>query len=217
MRFSRTILPLIVGASLISACAGLIKSEVTVFHKLPDQPPSVSYIFVPLEAQKSSLEYETYQDLIRKQLAKHNFKEVTVDKTPDVIVAFGYGIDSGREKLASIPIYGKTGVSSSHTYGTLTTYGKSGTYSGTTTYRPSYGIIGTAPVSKTEYQRGMWLAVVDSKSVGTENLSVLYEGTVKSSGSSSQLSKVMPAMVEALFKEFPGKSGDTRTETGVVQ
>jgi hypothetical protein len=48
--------------------------------------------------------------------------------------------------------------------------------------------------------------------MGTEKLNVLYDGSVKSSGPSSQLSEVIPAMIEALFKSFPGKSGETRRE-----
>ena len=197
-------------ASLFQGCA-IVKSDVAVFHQLSDTAAHQKYAFVPLKGQESSLEYATYQDLIRTELAVYNFEEVEASEA-DVIVAFSYGIDSGKEELSSVPIYGQTGVSSSSTYGTLNTYGNYGTYSGTTTYIPTYGVIGSSTVSSTKYGSGLWLYIVDNKTVGTDKLRTLYEGSVKSSGSSSQLSKVMPAMVKALFKEFPGKSGSTRTE-----
>ena len=155
--------------------------------------------------------------LVRQQLNKFQYREATSDETSEVAIALSYGIDSGKERLASVPIFGQTGVSSSTTYGTLNTYGNYGTYSGITTYTPTYGVVGSSTVSRTEYSRGLWLYIVDAKSVGTKNLNVLYEASVKSSGSSAQLSRVMPAMIEALFKEFPGKSGGTRTEATAMQ
>ena len=41
---------------------------------------------------------------------------------------------------------------------------------------------------------------------------MLYEATVKSEGRSNRLPRVVPAMIKALFNEFPGESGSTRTE-----
>lgn len=202
---------------LLSGCAGFVRSEVAVFHQLGETPGPKTYLLVPLKGQESSLEYKTYAALVREELGKHQFREVSGDEKPDVVIAFSYGIDSGREKLDSIPIFGQTGVSSSTTYGTLSTYGNYGTYSGTTTYTPSYGIVGSSTVSRREYSRGLSLYVVDANSVGTGKLNVLYEGSVKSSGSSSQLPRVMPAMIEALFKSFPGKSGATRRELVPIQ
>ncbi|PPE69957.1 hypothetical protein C1702_08815 [Caldimonas thermodepolymerans] len=207
------ILACVLSAVLLSGCAGFIRSDVAVFHQLGDSPTPTTYIFVPLKGQENSLEYKTYAALIRQELNKHQYREVTEKEKPDVVIAFDYGIDSGKQKLESIPIFGQTGVSSSTTYGTLNTYGNYGSYSGTTTYTPTYGVVGSSTVSRTEYARGLWLYIVDAKSVGTEKLNVLYEGNVKSTGSSSQLSRVMPAMIQALFKSFPGKSGATRTET----
>ena len=202
---------------LLSGCAGFVKSQVSVFHQLGETPVPKTYVFVPLEGQENSLEYKTYIQLVRQQLSKFQYSEAASNETPDVVIALSYGIDSGKERLASIPIFGKTGVSSSTTYGTLNTYGNYGTYSGTTTYTPTYGVVGSSTVSRTEYNRGLWLYIVDAKSVGTKNLNVLYEASVKSSGSSAQLPRVMPAMIEALFKKFPGKNGDTRTETTAIQ
>ncbi len=217
MNMKAKILSLVATAIFLSGCGGFVKSKVAVFQRLPENPTPTNYAFVPLKGQENNLEYMTYQDLIRKQLSKYQYREVTPQETPDVIIAFKYGIDNGKEKLGSVPIFGRTGVSSSTTYGTFNTYGNSGTYSGTTFYTPSYGIIGSSAVSRTVYSRALWLYIVDAKSVGTEKLNVLYEGSVKSAGRSSQLSEVMPAMIKALFKKFPGKNGETWTETNTVK
>jgi hypothetical protein len=209
---------LIVALSIIlSGCAGLVESQVSVFHQLGETPAPKTYVFVPLKGKENSLEYKTYIQLVRQQLRKFQYREVAEDKNPDVAIVLRYGIGSGKERLESVPVFGQTGVSSSTTYGTLNTHGNYGIYSGTTTHTPTYGVIGSSTVSRTEYMRELQLYIVDAKSVGTKNLNVLYEASVKSSGSSAQLSRVMPAMIEALFKKFPGKSGETRAERTAIQ
>ena len=161
-------------------CVGFVKSNVAEFHRLSENLTPTTYTFIPLEGQEDDVEYYTYQDLIRQQLSKHQYREVIPQETPTVIIAF--------------------------------IYGNYGTYSGITTYSPTYGIIGSSKVSTTEYNLALWLYVVDAKSVGGEKINFLYEGSVISVRKSSQLSEVMPKMIEVLFKKFPGKSDSTRTE-----
>lgn len=195
---------------LLAGCSS-IQSHVTVFHVLPESPPQTKYAFLPLEGQGESLEYATYKGLIRAELSKRQFEEVPLNDAT-VVVAFTYSIGEGKEKLTSVPIFGQTGVSSSHTTGTVHTYGGYGTYSGTTTYTPRYGITGVGTFSDTEYMRRLRLHIVDKASLDAGKVKVLYEADVASEGSSSQIAAVMPTMIRALFKEFPGKSGSTRKE-----
>jgi len=205
---------LIAQAILMSALlilSGCAISNITVFHRLPETPVPTKYAFIPLEGQNGSLEYDSYKGLIRSELKKYQYEEVSMDDA-SVVVAFNYEIGSGKEKVASVPVYGKTGVSSSRTYGTLHTYGSYGSYSGTTTYTPTYGITGYQAVSRTEYMRKVWLHIVDKESLNIDKPRVLYEANVTSEGSSSQIATVMPAIIRSIFKKFPGKSGSTRKE-----
>jgi len=198
-------------AILLNGCAGLIKSDIAVFHVLPDTPQPTSYAFIPLKDQEGSLEYETYKGLIRTELTKYQYTEVPIERA-EVVVAFGYGIDTGKDKISSIPQYGQTGVSSSTTYGTISTYGNYGTYSGATIYTPTFGVTGYQTVSQTQYTRQVWLHIVDNESLRRGKVKKVYEANVVSRGSSSQIAKVMPALIKAIFKKFPGKSGSTRRE-----
>lgn len=198
----------------LSACGGFIRSEVEVFHQLGQTSRPVRFAFLPLTDQENSLEYKTYADLVSQQLRKYQYTHITNEEPadgqfPDVIVIFDYAVDSGRQVLSSVPIFGQTGVSSSTTRGTINTYGNTATYSGTTTYTPTYGVVGSSTVSRRKYTRVLLLRMVEAKSLGTEKVNVLYQASVGSSGSSSQMSKVVPAMIKALFKYFPGKSGST--------
>lgn len=196
---------------ILSGCAGFVKSNVSVFHVLPEKTEPTKYTFLPLESQKGSLEYENYKGLVRSELFKYQYEEVSVSEAT-VVIAFNYTVGDGKVKISSVPTYGQTGVSSSTTYGTVNTYGNYGTYSGTTTYTPTYGVTGSQAVSKTEYTRKVWLHIIDKDSLESGDPQKVYEANVISDGSNGQVAKVMPALIEALFKEFPGKSGSTRIE-----
>lgn len=203
-------------AVAISGCGTIVKSNITVFHKLPQQNKVVEYAFVPYSYQKNSLEYATYMGYIKQELAKHNYALVPRSQA-SVYVKLDYAIGNGKVKTESIPTYGKTGVSGSTTYatdnsyGTLNNYGSYGTYNGTssstsrTTYTPTYGVTGSRSYSVTHYTRKVKLQMINKKT----NQSV-YEAKITSEGRSGQIGSVMPYMIKALFKDFPGKSGSTK-------
>ena len=201
----------------LSGCARVVESDVAVFHQLGETPIPKTYALFPLNVQENSPGYKTYAALIRQELGKYKYKEVAGEEYPDVVIAFGYGIDSGREKLVSIPGYGQPRVTFNTTHGAFGVYSNYGVHFGNTIHKPFYDTVGSYTVSITEYGRSLWLSIVDANSMGTEKLNVLYEGSVKSIGSSSQLSEVIPAMIKALFKSFPGKSGETRREIVPIQ
>ncbi len=196
----------------LTGCAGLVKSNIAVFHELPEAYPGTTYATLPLKDQEGSLEHKAYAQLLKQELNARGFREVPIDQA-EVVVVLLYGIDTGRELIYSIPIFGQTGVSSSTTSGTVHSYGSYGTYSGTTTYMPTYGIVGAAPVSQTQYTRFLKLDILDKKALSEQNIKKLYEAKVISRGRTGQISEILPTMMKALFEEFPGKSGRTRTST----
>ena len=126
------------------------------------------------------------------------------------MVFFAYGIDTGRAVDSSYPIIGQTGVEPCSTFdGTIQSYGCYWPW-------PTYGVVGTRVTSQTEYTRVLRLDIVDKQALAEGNIKKLYEGKVVSNGSSNQLMKVLPTMVKALFEDFPGQSGSTRTSLQVT-
>lgn len=190
---------------LLTGCGRGVVSNISVFHKLPivDQNITIKYSFNKLENQYDSLEYETYKEKIKQYLLKNNYLE---NNDSSYLISFQYGIDNGKEKTGSVPVFGQTGVSSSNTYGTVTSYGGGyGSYSGTTIYRPTYGITGSSSYSYYEYRRFLNLYIYDKS-----NQKTIYEGKVVSSGSANNLLSVIDEMIESLFKDFPGESGKSK-------
>jgi hypothetical protein len=76
---------------------------------------------------------------------------------------------------------------------------------------PTYGPVGKRETSQTEYRRVLRLDIVDKQDFAEGNIKKVYEGRVVSSGFSDKLDKVLPKMVKALFEDFPGQSGSTKT------
>jgi hypothetical protein len=202
--------------SALSGCAMFLRSQISIFHDLPQGFSGTTYAMVPFKEQEGSLEHKAYEQAVKQELNQKGFREATLEQA-EMVVFLSYGIDTGRQVVSSYPIIGQTGVSSSSTYGTVQSYGSYGTYSGTTTYTPQHGVVGTGVTSGTEYTRFLGLDLLERKALADGKIKKLYEGKAVSRGSTGQLAPVLPTMIKALFEDFPGKSGSTRTSTRALQ
>lgn len=193
----------------LCACGPTIRSDVTVFHDLPSAGAAIRYAAVPFKEQVGSLEHETYARLVKDKLAQRGFIEVPLTEA-ELLLFISYDIDGGREVISSYPIIGRTGVAYSYTSGVVDSRGG---FSAETTSIPSYGVVGARTRSDTAYTRSLRIELLERTDLENGGIRKRYEAKVVSSGSSSQLAAVLPTMVEALFEDFPGRSGAARTST----
>jgi hypothetical protein len=196
--------------ALLTSCASFVETRVSSFHELKQPLSGLTYALVPSKDQETSLEFQSYSKLVRSELEKRRMIEAPFDKAKYAIFMF-YGIDDGKQIVSSYPIFGQTGTSSSHTTGTITSYGNMASYSGTTYNTPTYGIVGARTTTDTVFTRYLNIDIIDIAKSGNGKVRKVYEGKALSSGSSGQLAPVMPAMVKTVFEDFPGKSGASRT------
>lgn len=182
----------------LSGCA-LLKSQVVVFHQLPKDFSGTTYAIIPFKEE--SLEHKAYEEAVRQELNATGFRETTLDQA-ETVVSLAYGIDAGRRVVSSYPIIGQTSATECST---------GLRRSDQPCNWPTYGVVGTRVESQTEYTRVLILDIVDKRALVEGNIKKLYEGKVVSSGFSDQLVKVLPKMVKALFEDFPGQSGSTKT------
>ena len=201
-------LALLILLLLLNGCGGFLHANVSVFHNLPKSSGQIRFAFLPLKEQSSSLEYQAYEKMIKEKLLQNNFKEVPMENA-DLLVSFMYSIGDQAVHNYSYPIYGQSGGGTSSTHGTVSTTGGFGTYSGTTTSSPTYGVVGAGSGSATTYLRKLSLNMIDSKQFQDGKVKSVYEGNLSSRGTSSQIAVVMPTLIEAIFKDFPMKSGST--------
>ena len=198
---------------IVSACMQ-IRTQVTRFHHMPPAGSGENFAVVPLEDQAGSLEWEQYADLVAQQLTAKGYVRRAQPLDAKYAVLFSYAIDRGKTKITQVPIFGQIG-------GGLTTYSgsASGTvggtpYSGFTSgsayTQPTYGEIGSELVTATTFTRAVELEIFDvPQTLASSDPVKTFEATAGSAGSSGSLAVVMPAMIAAVFKDFPGKSGET--------
>lgn len=204
----RTAVALVV---IVSACAQ-IRTQVTRFHHMPPAGSGETFAVVPIKDQAGSLEWEQYANLVAQQLTEKGYVRVALPLDAKYAVLFSYTIDRGRTVVGSVPVFGQTGG------GTTTFYSGSNGGSGVAYTQPTYGEIGEELVSSAVFSRALELEIFDVPQTLASNApEKTFEAGAGSAGSSGTLAAVMPAMIAAVFKDFPGKSGETISVSAPLQ
>lgn len=185
-----------------------LQGSVSRFHVLSGSPQT--YAIVPDHDQGDSLEFRSYANLVRSALQARGWREGTM-ATADVAVFFQYSISQGRQVTFSYPVFGQVPTGTSTTTGTVSTYGNTSNIYATTTRQTTTGIVGSGIGSRTQFDRGLRVLMYSLSTYRvTQKMERVYEGEIRSSGSTGDLPTVMPVLVRGLFDDFPGISGSTR-------
>jgi len=216
MRISTT-LTAAIALLFLAGCASMRQPR---FHVVVDSLASEAadqhrtYILLPGNEGVTweDLQFQEYSRYVQRALEARGFRPAEQPEDADVAIVLSYGIGDPqtRQYTYSLPVWGQTGVSSSHTYGTATAYGNTASYSGTTTYTPSYGITGyTSHVgSVTTYFRYALITAYDfAEFRATEKQIQLWRTTITSSGSSGDLRRVFPILVSASVPHLGTNTG----------
>lgn len=200
-------------ALAMGGCASYLSAQVTTFHRAEPDFKGRRFAIEPSAAQRDSLEFKTYADLVRQALVSQGLVDAA-GAPADVGVTLQYSVSDGKPVIASYPNYGYA------PYGpvwALTPYrGPGGVvqYGWAPSYPIGYGVIGERVVQSAVYRRELRVEIADlgspSKSEGEAKAARLYEGSAISEGGSASLAPVMPAMIRALFVDFPGPNGSSR-------
>jgi len=163
---------------------------------------------------ESDLQFTQFSNYIKKGLIQNGASIVNKAVDADIVATLRYGISDPKEKTYnySVPIIGQTGVASattnisgqSYTNGSFFSGGYNGVttsgYNATTTYTPSYGIVGINNQQETitYFAKYFVLEAYDLTMYrATKRIVQLWKITVTSAGTSGDLRKVFPIMVVA--------------------
>jgi hypothetical protein len=198
-----------------SACTTGLPAQVTRFQALP-APQGQSFIIEARDPEnRGGLEFSRYADLVRSHLVGQGFREAAGRGDATLVVSLAYGVDNGRERIVSRPdpFYGSGfGGYGGYGFGFRRPYFSRFGYLG---YRrspfywgwhdPFWGVGGGDRIdSHTVYQSFVDLDIrraADGQSV--------FEGLAQAQSRSNQLQVLVPNLVEAMFTNFPGNSGET--------
>jgi len=195
---------------LLTGCATTIRSDVTAFHDWPAQLNDKSYVFETPAAEDDTLEYRSYQNLVRAELAKHGFGEASGPDAAKLRVAMSFGTTDIAERVlqATDPFWYGPGYwpgRYGYRYGAWPGYGRFG-------YSPFWG--GPMEVEESvRYKFDRKLRITINERSGRK----LYDVSVHSTSGKRATPQVMPAMVASAFADFPGRSGVPRQVEVQVQ
>ncbi|PKB14650.1 uncharacterized protein DUF4136 [Novosphingobium kunmingense] len=207
----RAIVPLVIAA--LAACAQPFNAKVSRFQSQLPAPQGQSFAVVADDpALAGGLEFSQYARLVEAQMTKLGYTPASPESAT-MLVRFDYGVDKGREKVRRSagfyrdPFYSPWYGYSRFGYG----YGRPGFgYGGYGAFGRPWGYGWYDPFfddgydSYTVYTSGIEMKI-DRKADGAR----LFEGKAEAASLSNRLGYLVPNLVEAMFTDFPGNSGET--------
>lgn len=223
-----------VSTTLLSGCAdmqlGRSKTSVDSLGRFKTSVDSLAqadaaakkrYVLLPggKGVEPADLQFQEFAAYVEKVLAEKGFMKVGAFEDADVAIFLAYAIGDPQtyQYTYSVPTWGQTGVSSSNTYGTVSSYGGMANYSGATTYTPTYGVTGSTTHIGTNivYTRFLSLDTYDMPVYLKEKrLAQVWKTRVVSAGSSDDLRLVVPYMIAAM-KPYLGVNTGRKIEVEV--
>jgi hypothetical protein len=193
----------------LAACTQSFRSDVTRFQSQLPAPQGQTFAVVADDpALAGGLEFSRYADLVEAQMVQLGYTEASPDRAT-LLVRFDYGVDNGRERVRSTgfrdPFYRGW-------YGYQPVFYRSRSGQARVAYVPSraWGFGFYDPWfdndvdSYTVYTSGVELKI-DRAADNTR----LFEGRAEALSRSNKLQYLVPNLVEAMFTDFPGNSGET--------
>jgi len=174
----------------LGGCMTGLPTQVSRFNTLSARAGQ-SFIIQPANPRnQGGIEFGQYAQLVRQHLLAQGFREATAAGGADLVVLLDYGVDNGQSKVESYPSFGY----------------------GFRPFRPYYWgwydpfLFDEGPGIESYT---VFTSFVDMDIKRTADGQAVFEGTAKARSTTDKLPKLVPNLVEALFTNFPGKSGET--------
>ena len=192
----------------VAACASPFQANVSRFQSQLPAPAGQTFAVVAEDPGKAGgIEFSHYAQLVSAQLAKQGYTPVAEPSQAQLLVEFDYGVDKGRERIRSTGFSGGYGGWSPW-YG----YGRFGGgfyggrrfgWGGPWRYGWYDPFFDNDVESYTVYTSG-----IEMKIESRANHQRLFEGKAEAVSTSNSLQYLVPNLVEAMFTNFPGNSGE---------
>lgn len=213
----------------LSACASGLDTDVTRFQSQLPAPQGQSFAIVADDpALAGGLEFGQYARLVAAELTKRGYAEAANPEGASLLVRFNYGVDKGRTMVRSTglrdpffsPWYGPGGFYGRGGWGWggagFGGWGGRGFYGhpGVWGYGWNDPFFDRGVDSYTIYTSGISLKI-ESRADNTQAAAQaaptrrVFEGRAEAASTSNKLSYLVPNLVEAMFTNFPGNSGET--------
>ncbi|WP_114522428.1 DUF4136 domain-containing protein [Altererythrobacter sp. ZODW24] len=190
----------------VAACATPFKADVSRFQTQLPAPQGQTFAVVADDpALAGGLEFSRYADFVEAEMAALGYTEASPENAT-LLVRFDYGVDNGRERIrrSGFGGYGDPFYSPWYRYSPYRRLG----FRHYRASRWGYGwhdpFFDSGVRSQTVYTSG-----IDMKIDRTADGERLFEGKAQAASTSNRLQYLVPNLVEAMFTDFPGNSGET--------
>ena len=186
-------------ALFLSGCSTVETMTTPVYIQEFKNAGTISVVGAVAEVSYSS-EFLRFKHRIEQKLAANGYTIASSPSSAEYIAFVTYGIDDGQNAVVSTPIIGQTGTTTS--------------LHGASSYTmPSYGAVGSNTKATAQFTRAIALDIVAAVSIREGHPQKVYEMRAKSIGSCSAVAGVFDEILQAMFEDFPGQSGKSRTIT----
>ena len=100
------VLPFLLVSSFFSGCSNITRMNRVTYSQPQFTPKGNIYVVSANNQQNASLEFQHFKPAIEQQLAMHGFTIVQSLKQANSVAIMSYGIDNGKLKTISTPVYG---------------------------------------------------------------------------------------------------------------
>ena len=193
-----TLLAAPVALLALSACATPFRADVARFQVMP-APQGQSFVVQPMDpADRGGLEFNQYANLVGQKLTALGYVRAADPRSATLLVRLDYGVGNAREKLTTNSWgWGGWGWGG---WG----WGGWGPYRGF--YDPYWGPgFGWGPDVESYTVYDSFLDMTISRTADNERL---FEGHAKTTSTGDDLTRLVPNLVDAMFTNFPGHSGE---------
>ncbi|MEL7198275.1 MAG: DUF4136 domain-containing protein [Pseudomonadota bacterium] len=202
-RMARIALPLALVAGL-GACAPAFKADVQRFQSQLPAPQGESFAIVADDPKlDGGLEFALYADQVAAQMAQLGYTRASDAATASMLVRFDYDVDNGRERVRTVG--GGFGFAGDPFFGPGFGYRRGFGFR----RNFAFGFYDPFLAGPDVRSYTVYTSEIDLKIDSTATGERLFEGKAQALSRSNRLPKLVPNLVEALFVDFPGNSGET--------
>nr|WP_298930943.1 DUF4136 domain-containing protein [uncultured Erythrobacter sp.] len=193
----RLALPVLLAAGL-SACAPSFNADVSRFATTLPAPQGQTFAVVAEDPKLAGgLEFSLYAEMVGDQLEKVGYTEAASPADANMLVRFDYGVDKGRERVRTTggrfndPFFGPWGRGFGFRRGF------------------AFGFHDPFLAGPEVRSYTVYVSDIDVKIDSTATGERLFEGQAQAASRTNRLQTLVPNLVDALFTDFPGNSGET--------
>jgi hypothetical protein len=204
----------ILSAILLTGCGPIVRVDVDSICS-PIAKEKSKYVLIPgnENCSHTDLQFMEFANYTDNALQDLGFTKASSQENAELAIMLFYGISDPHfyQYTYSVPVWGQTGIESSSSSGIINTCGNSTIYSGSTSYKPSYGVVGSTTHLGTGvlFTRHLTLIGVDLEKYKESNDIVeIWSTKATSVGPLGDLRKIFPILLAASKHHIASSTGE---------